>query len=227
MENGNLFILAKALRTPQTKGMRVALIGLLLCTGLSAESVYEFQGPRRTPSSGTTLRRYRRPQQTPASWSSPSNPALASTPRVDQRPAPAHLASWGGTLIQPDATGWFITTNGALPPRSVVCIGRGENYLGQAQVASSGENSARIELLGTAALEPGDWVALVSIPAPPPPPPAYATYAGSSRQGYHPTSTNADPTYQRWLRQGFTLGRVSYPACNRGYSLRSVRSSRW
>lgn len=227
-QTGNLFILVKGPGGPHNKIMRVALISLILCTGLAAESVYEFQGPRRSPqySGRTTARTSHRKAQSAPTWSPSPTAALASTPRVNQRPAPAHLSSWGGTLIQTEGSGWFITSNGPLPLRSVVCIGRGDRYLGQAQVVTSAENSAQIEPMGGAAFEAGDWVSLVSIPTPPTAP-AFSGYATSYRPTYHPTSTNADPTYQRWLRQGFTLGRVSYPACNRGYSLRSVRSSRW
>jgi hypothetical protein len=101
----------------------------------------------------------------------------------------------------------------------VVCIGRGEHFLDQAQVLASGTNTAQIKASGSTPLMPGDWVSLVSVPAPPVQV-NYASsgyisrrsthsYANSYGGNYHPTSSNADPRYQEWLRRGFTLGRVS------------------
>jgi len=96
-----------------------------------------------------------------------------------------------------------ITSNGRVPTGSLVGIGHGDHFLGQARVITASSGGAQLATQGDLALSPGDWVSVLSVPAPPPQP-----YGANSRYqtSYHTSSTNADPTYQRWLRQGFTMG---------------------
>ena len=189
--------------------MRALLWGLLLTSLGSAEPVpsYSYQGPKR-PAPPV---RYA-PARAQAASFQPQPGEWGYRPPVGQQAVPAYLSNWGGTVVQADDSGMAtITSNGALPGGSMVGIGRGTHFLGQARVITAGSGSAQLATMGALQLQPGDWVNVVSIPAPPP---QAVSYSGFQRS-YHPTSTNADPTYQRWLRQGFTMGRVHR---GRGYS---------
>lgn len=184
--------------------MRALLCGLLLTALAAAEPVpsYSFQGPKRPV-------KYRFTQRHPSTARTVVVPAQPGEwnyrPPQGQRAVPLQMVNWGGTVVEAELPGQAtITSNGLLPAGSMVGIGRGNRFLGQARVNSTSNGSAQLTTLGNLQLQPGDWVNPVSIPAPPPQPTAYPR--GFS--GYHPTSTNADPTYQRWLRQGFTLGRI-------------------
>lgn len=201
--------------------MRIAMILVILSSLAWAEPArdmvpsYEFQGPKRivrpkqswSASNISSRRPTVRHQSAPVAYSSGLSGFGGYRPRLSQQPAPPHLSSWGGTVVSPpDSQTCTITTNGPLPANSIVCIGRGEKYLDQAQVITSGANTAQIQANGVSPLLPGDWVSLISVPM--------RVQPASYGQGYyggrhHPTSSNADPRYQQWLRQGFTLGRVS------------------
>ena len=165
-------------------------------------SSYSFQGPKRK-----VQRTSQRHSPRPPSVS--HGPAALPIPRLPQQTPPGPLRVWGGTIVAPSHAGpCFITSNGPIPSRSIVCIGRGQRYLGQAQVLSSDSRQAELQLLGSLSLQPGDWVSLVSVPAPVRSAPPTSTATRPSYHSYHPTSSNADPRYQQWLRRGFTLGRV-------------------
>ncbi|MBT9588410.1 hypothetical protein IV102_34040 [bacterium] len=183
--------------------MRIA-IGIVILSSLAwtepASNLvpsYEFQGPKRVVRPNHNNRRST--SSSPIAYSAPSG----YLPRLSQQPAPPHLSSWGGTVVSPTGS---ITTNGPLPPNSIVCIGRGGKYVDQAQVITSGLNTAQIQANGVSPLLPGDWVSLISVPMRDQPASYGHAYSGG---GHHPTSSNADPRYQQWLHQGFTLGRVS------------------
>ena len=186
---------------------------------------YEFQGPKRIvrPNQSSSANNYSRPRSSsrrstisqnssPVAYSSGLSGFGGYRPRLSQQPAPPHLSSWGGTVVSPSGSQTCtITTNGPLPANSIVCIGRGEKYLDQAQVITSGSNTAQIQANGVTPLLPGDWVSLVSVPLRAQPASYNSAYSNHRYGGgyHHPTSSNADPRYQQWLRQGFTLGRVS------------------
>ena len=183
--------------------MRALLFGLLLTSVTVAEPVpsYSYQGPKRPVRQVHSL-----PARAPQAMTFQPQPGeWGYRPPQGQQAVPGYLANWGGTVVQADSSGMAsITSNGNLPSGSLVGIGRGTHFLGQARVTAAGSGSAQLATLGPLQLQPGDWVNVVSIPAPPQ---QAVSYAGFQRR-YHPTSTNADPTYQRWLRQGFTMGRV-------------------
>ncbi|MBX3167414.1 MAG: hypothetical protein KF760_08375 [Candidatus Eremiobacteraeota bacterium] len=194
--------------------MRTLLLcGLLLTSAVSAQEAgelvpsYSFQGPKRH------VQRYSAPStHKPPAYSQPRTIYQPPQPSLSfmgaglgQRPVPPSLSNWGGTVVQADTAGYAtITSNGSIPTGSLVGIGRGTQFLGQARVTVASTGGAQLATTGNLQLAPGDWVNVISIPAPPPQ--QRVAYAGASSARYHPTSTNADPTYQRWLRQGFTLG---------------------
>ncbi len=190
--------------------MRALLLcGLLLTSAVSAQEPeegvpsYSFQGPARRPVQGP--KRHIQPSYSAQPTYSPQPSLSFIGARSGQRAVPPSLSNWGGTVVQADTPGYAtITSNGSIPVGSMVGIGRGNHFLGQARVTTADSGSAQLTTNGNLQLQPGDWVNVVSIPAPPPQPLAFA----GSRSGVylHPTSTNADPTYQRWLRQGFTMG---------------------
>lgn len=207
------------------RSMRALLLcGLLLTSAVSAQGPgelvpsYTFQGPKRQvqrysapPSNKPTRQSLYQPPQ-------PSyQPSLSfmGTP-VGQQAVPSSLSNWGGTVVQADMPGYAtITSNGSIPNGSVVGIGRGSRFLGQARVSAASNGGAQLATSGNLQLAPGDWVNVVSIPAPPPQQTVYASANYRPGSSFHSTSSNADPTYQRWLRQGFTLGGIH---CGRNYS---------
>ena len=196
--------------------MRALLLSLLLTAPLRAEPPefvpsYSFQAPHPPVHRVQARAAYRAPVYNSQSAGQPSATRtfgpLAPRPQA-QAPVPAHLSNWGGTVVQSEVPGLInITSNGAIPAGSVVGIGHGDHFLGEARVTTSGSNSAQLSTNTDMALSPGDWVNVISIPAPKPAQ-AFGGYATRRYTAYHPTSTNADPTYQRWLHQGFTLGGV-------------------
>lgn len=145
-----------------------------------------------------------RTRPVPPPQASTSPPQLASLP--PQQPAPAYLASWGGTVVETrGATQLHITANGQAPCHSLVSFHRGHRLVGWGQIIASDPQGAEIVSQDCLSLSPGDGVCLETIPVPPI---VERNSACSSAAGtYHPSSSNADPTYQRWLHQGFTLGR--------------------
>lgn len=193
----------------------LVLCGLLLTSAVSAQEPgelvpsYSFQGPKRQVQhySGAP-HRYSTPQpayQQPQQSFQPSLSFMGTA--SGQRAVPASLSNWGGTVVQADTAGYAtITSNGSIPTGSVVGIGRGSHFLGQARVTNGNSGSAQLATSGNLQLLPGDWVNVVSVPGPPPQQFAYSGSNFSSNSRFHSTSTNADPTYQRWLRQGFTMG---------------------
>lgn len=204
--------------------MRALLLcGLLLTSTVSAQEPgelvpsYSFQGPKRQPQrySAPQQPAYRQPRTAPQQSYQPSLSFMGTS--VGQRAVPSSLSNWGGTVVESDTSGHAtITSNGSIPTGSVVGIGRGSRFLGQARVSAASAGGAQLATIGNLQLAPGDWVNVVSIPAPPP---QQMVYAGrgyrpvsnySSANRYHSTSTNADPTYRRWLSQGFTLGGFSH-----------------
>jgi len=195
----------------------------LLCTLLVASAAwadppdfvpsYSFQGPKSPPRATYQFSSHRapsyqqlsgqrssyRPRQAQQQALPPIQPVL-----LNQRAVPESLSNWGGTVVESAIPGsCTITSNGKIPAGSLVGIGHGDRFLGQARVVTASSGGAQLATQGNFTLSPGDWVSVLSVPAPPPQP-----YSGSNRYqtAYHSSSTNADPTYQRWLRQGFTMG---------------------
>lgn len=196
--------------------MRALLLSLLLSATVWADPPdfvpsYSFQAPH------PPVHHHGQPQHTYRS-PVPSSPAPVAptyyyppTPAQPQAPVPVHLSNWGGTVVQSELPGIIsITSNGQIPAGSVVGIGHGDHFLGQARVTRSDSSSAQLSNNAGLTLAPGDWVNVISVPAPKPVQ-VFSGYSASRYQApryqaYHPSSTNADPTYQRWLHQGFTLG---------------------
>lgn len=222
----------------QNSPMRTLLLSLLLTASVWADPPdfvpsYSFQAPHPPVHQHTQRHTYRAPSSSytggPTTYAQPAMPAQVRTfapmptPYQPQAPVPAHLSNWGGTVVQSELPGIIsITSNGNLPAGSLVGIGHGDHFLGQARVTSSGSNSAQLSTNTQLALSPGDWVNVISVPAPKPVQ-TFSGYASSNRGyrtvgSYHPSSTNADPTYQRWLRQGFTMGGVHRGRYSSGYS---------
>jgi hypothetical protein len=112
------------------------------------------------------------------------------------------MQSWGGTVTgSADSRTLTFTCNFAAPAFSVVTLRRGPKVLQLGEIATCSGQTGLVVLAGGLQPEAGDEMLLESIPAPPPVPP----YQPQTSQ-IHSTSAQADPTYQRWLRQGFTLG---------------------
>ena len=196
--------------------MRALFCALLLASAAWADPPdfvpsYSFQGPKRQVQhySGPQ-QRYSAPQSVYQQPQQSFQPSLSFMGTASgQRAVPASLSNWGGTVVQADSAGYAtITSNGSVPTGSVVGIGRGSHFLGQARVTVSNSGSAQLTTSGNLQLLPGDWVNVVSVPGPPPQQIAYSGSNYSSNSRFHSTSTNADPTYQRWLRQGFTMGGI-------------------
>lgn len=189
--------------------MRALLLSLLLSAPVWADPQdfvpsYSFQAPHPPVHHHSQSHvSYRPAIRTSAAPVTPTY--YPQTPAERQAPVPVHLSNWGGTVIQSELPGVIsITSNGQIPAGSVVGIGHGDQYLGQARVTRSDSNTAQLSASGLT-LSPGDWVNVISVPAPKPVQ-VFSGYSAPRYQAYHPSSTNADPTYQRWLRQGFTLG---------------------
>jgi hypothetical protein len=131
----------------------------------------------------------------------------------EMRPARGQWANRGGTVIQcAGPRTWVITTNGPLPVRGVVSVQRNGQVIDGGHVAVAGQSVAQIRTWSSVVLQPGDLVLLDAVPAPLGPAPVFGNVSAGGR--YHPSSTNADPRYQSWLRQGFTLGN----SCSHGFS---------
>jgi hypothetical protein len=208
----------------QNISVRTLLLSMLLTASVWADPPdfvpsYSFQAPHPPVHQHTQHHTYHAPSSytggpptTSYSRNFTAVPAQTRTfapmpaPYQAQAPVPAYLSNWGGTVVQSELPGIInITSNGNLPAGSLVGIGHGDHFLGQARVTSSGTNSAQLSTNTQLALSPGDWVNVISIPAPKPVQ-TFAGYSSNRLSYYHPTSTNADPTYQRWLHQGFTMG---------------------
>ncbi|MBS2035113.1 hypothetical protein JST97_08990 [bacterium] len=193
--------------------MRALLLSLLLTASVWADPPdfipsYSFQSPHPPLHQRSQTHHTYRPSVSSRDPGTIAPTYYPQTPAQAQAPVPAHLSNWGGTVVQTEQPGLIsITSNGVIPAGSVVGIGRGDHFLGQARVTSSSSNSAQLSTNSDLALSPGDWVSVISVPAPKPVQ-TFAGYSTGRYQAYHPSSSNADPTYQRWLHQGFTLGGV-------------------
>ena len=123
-------------------------------------------------------------------------------PSTHQRSLPPQLESWGGTLTgSSDGRTWTFTCNFSAPAFSVISLRRGTEFLQMGELATCSSQTGILVLAGGREPQVGDWVVLESVPAPPPVP----VYQPQP-QRLHPTTAQSDPTYQRWLRQGFTMG---------------------
>lgn len=195
--------------------MRVLLCALLISAVAWAEPQdfvpsYSFQGPKSAPRRATyPMSSHRAPSYqglstAPRAQTQPQSYPVLQPVELTQRAVPERLANWGGTVVDSAIPGFCtITSNGSIPAGSLVGIGRGNRFLGQARVVTASSGGAQLATPGSLTPSAGDWVSVLSVPAPPPQP--YVGYNGR-QTAYHSSSSNADPTYQRWLRQGFTLG---------------------